>query len=119
MNETNHKLGDALRALYPKADRPDGWWQYDVDYDSLVWEFPDSFPKPSRETVENKLAELNTAGHLANLRDERDKRLSETDWWGMSDRTMTAEQTAYRQALRDLPGNTTDPANPTWPTKPS
>ena len=52
------------------------------------------------------------------LRAERDKRLAETDWWAMSDRTMTAEQTAYRQALRDLPANTADPANPIWPTKP-
>jgi len=24
----------------------------------------------------------------------------------------------YRQALRDLPGNTTDPENPVWPTPP-
>ena len=24
----------------------------------------------------------------------------------------------YKQALRDLPANTTDPLNPTWPTKP-
>ena len=24
----------------------------------------------------------------------------------------------YRQALRDLPAKTTDPTNPTWPTKP-
>ena len=24
----------------------------------------------------------------------------------------------YRQALRDLPANTSDPINPTWPTKP-
>ena len=53
------------------------------------------------------------------LRYKRDNLLAETDWWGTSDRTMTAEQTAYRQALRDLPANTTDPANPTWPTKPS
>lgn len=52
------------------------------------------------------------------LRAERDKRLAETDWWASSDRTMTAEQTAYRQALRDLPANTADPENPIWPTKP-
>ena len=52
------------------------------------------------------------------LRAERDKRIAETDWWASSDRTMTAEQTAYRQALRDLPANTADPANPIWPTKP-
>ena len=55
---------------------------------------------------------------LKNLRAKRDVLLSQTDWWATSDRTMTAEQTAYRQALRDLPANTTDPANPVWPTKP-
>jgi hypothetical protein len=59
-----------------------------------------------------------TAFDWENLRAERDKRLAETDWWANSDRTMTAEQTAYRQALRNLPANTTDPANPVWPTKP-
>ena len=48
----------------------------------------------------------------------RNARLAETDWWASADRTMTAEQTAYRQALRDLPANTVDPANPVWPTKP-
>lgn len=52
------------------------------------------------------------------LREKRSELLAETDWWAMSDRTMTAEQTAYRQALRDLPANTTDPANPVWPVKP-
>jgi len=52
------------------------------------------------------------------LRAERDRLLGETDWWAVSDRTMSAEQTAYRQALRDLPATTPDPANPTWPTKP-
>lgn len=64
---------------------------------------------------------------------ERNAKLAETDWWAVSDRTMTAEQTAYRQALRDLPDHATD-WNPalswddatwtgsltgvTWPTKP-
>ncbi len=52
------------------------------------------------------------------LRTKRDRLLADTDWWAMSDRTMTDEQAAYRQALRDVPANTTDPANPTWPTKP-
>ena len=52
------------------------------------------------------------------FRSNRDKRLRETDVWALSDRTMSAEQTAYRQALRDLPANTTDPSNPVWPTKP-
>lgn len=53
------------------------------------------------------------------LREERNLRLAETDWMATSDRTITTEETAYRQALRNLPANTTDPANPPWPTKPS
>ena len=55
----------------------------------------------------------------AELRSRRDELLSETDWQASSDVTMTAEQSAYRQELRDLPANTEDPDNVTWPTKPS
>jgi hypothetical protein len=59
------------------------------------------------------------------LRMERMRRLIETDEWALSDRTMTAEQTAYRKALRDLP-DSADPkwsteeglTNVTWPTRP-
>ena len=50
------------------------------------------------------------------LREQRDILLAETDWWGASDKTMTDAQTAYRQALRDLPANTPDANNITWPT---
>jgi len=52
------------------------------------------------------------------LRAERDRLLAETDWWVLPDRTASAEQLAYRQALRDLPATTSEPANPVWPTKP-
>jgi hypothetical protein len=52
------------------------------------------------------------------MRVKRDRLLAETDWWVVGDRTATAEQLAYRQALRDLPANTTDPENPAWPVKP-
>ena len=44
--------------------------------------------------------------------------LASTDWWATSDRTMTAEQTAYRQALRDITDQADFPTNITWPTKP-
>tara|TARA_Y100000817_G_C16744152_1_gene493884 strand:+ start:267 stop:620 length:354 start_codon:yes stop_codon:yes gene_type:complete len=57
-------------------------------------------------------------GWWHSLRVERNRRLEETDWWASNDLTMTDEQTAYRQALRDLPANTSDPANPTYPVKP-
>ena len=52
------------------------------------------------------------------IRRKRRDLLAETDWMANSDVTMSDEWRAYRQALRDLPANTTDPANPVWPTKP-
>lgn len=53
------------------------------------------------------------------LREIRDRLLAETDVYALGDRTLSDEMRAYRQALRDLPANTSDPQNPTWPTKPS
>ena len=51
-------------------------------------------------------------------RNERNRLIDETDVWALSDRTMTAEQTAYRQALRDVTDQAGFPDNITWPTKP-
>ena len=56
---------------------------------------------------------------LRDLREERNRRLAETDYLALSDATLSEEMRTYRQALRDLPDNTSDPANPTWPVKPS
>jgi hypothetical protein len=44
--------------------------------------------------------------------------LEETDVWALTDRTMTAEQIAYRQALRDITDQAGFPNDITWPTKP-
>jgi len=52
------------------------------------------------------------------VRFKRNQLLAETDYLALADSTLTDEMRAYRQALRDLPANTTDPANPVWPTKP-
>jgi hypothetical protein len=52
------------------------------------------------------------------LREKRNDLLVATDWRAGSDLTMNDAWKTYRQALRDLPANTADPANPTWPTKP-
>ena len=74
----------------------------------------------------NKTVTLNTTAinaevkenQFKSLRRERDEKLDDTDWWVMRG-SMTDSQTAYRQALRDLPANTADPANPTWPDEPA
>jgi hypothetical protein len=58
---------------------------------------------------------------LSNLRDKRNSLLTETDWWGASDNTMTDAQKKYRQDLRDLTTglDTVEKVNSvTWPTKP-
>jgi len=68
--------------------------------------------------VSAKLTELNNAEPMRLLRQERNRRLAETDWWAMSDRTMTAEQTAYRQALRDITDTYSSLDDVVWPTKP-
>lgn len=53
-------------------------------------------------------------------RSGRNQLLEETDWWAVSDRTMTAEETAYRQALRDITTHANWPnlEPEDWPTKP-
>ena len=56
---------------------------------------------------------------FATLREERDRLLNETDWYANNDVTMPNDMKTYRQALRDLPANTADPTDVTWPTKPS
>ena len=74
----------------------------------------------------NKTVTLNTTSfndevkknQFKSLRRERDEKLDDTDWWVMRG-SMTDAQTAYRQALRDLPANTADPSNITWPEEPS
>jgi Fe-S-cluster containining protein len=55
----------------------------------------------------------------AELREERNRRLAETDYLALADRTMSPEAIAYRQALRDLPANTPARAQPVWPDKPA
>ena len=55
---------------------------------------------------------------LTEVRIKRNQLLAETDYFALSDATLTDEMRAYRQALRDLPANTADPANPVWPVKP-
>jgi len=46
---------------------------------------------------------------------ERDAKLSATDWTASTDVTMTAEMTAYRQALRDVPAQSGFPNTIDWP----
>ena len=70
------------------------------------------------DAVASETTTVVNARNLKILRAKRTQLLTETDYLALSDATLSADMQAYRQALRDLPANTSDPANPTWPTKP-
>ena len=48
---------------------------------------------------------------LFSLRNKRNNLLAQTDYLALSDQTMTAEMTAYRQALRDITNGLTTVAD--------
>ena len=53
------------------------------------------------------------------LRTERNRLLQQSDWTALSDAHLSQDKKdawfAYRQALRDLPDEVTDPTQVTWP----
>ena len=58
------------------------------------------------------------------LREQRNTRIAQTDYLATIDYPHPTPEIKqawldYRQALRDLPANTTDPENPTWPEAPN
>tara|TARA_Y100001973_G_scaffold98711_1_gene156700 strand:- start:144 stop:440 length:297 start_codon:yes stop_codon:yes gene_type:complete len=58
---------------------------------------------------------------MANLRQDRNRKLAETDFYALSDVSMSDDMTKYRKDLRDITeGLSTieDVNNVTWPTKP-
>ena len=58
---------------------------------------------------------------IARLRQKRNRLIAETDFYALSDVTLSEDMTTYRQALRDLPAGLStvdDVNNVTYPTKP-
>lgn len=108
-------LAEALRSLRPVAK----YSVTDVDGNQII-DYADSndLPCPTTEELLAASAQIAADMPMRGLRRKRDQLLAETDWWVLPDRTPTQEQLDYRQALRDLPANTDDPANPVWPIKP-
>jgi hypothetical protein len=53
-------------------------------------------------------------------RNVRNGKLAETDWWALSDQTITEQQRSYRQALRDITDHENWPflEDSDWPTEP-
>jgi hypothetical protein len=73
--------------------------------------------------VNEDLANAKLASQWSVLRAERNFKLTACDYTQLVDSPLDAptkaEWATYRQDLRDLPENTVDPTNPTWPTEPT
>ena len=99
INEATHKVvADSQPSLL------DGSWT--ISFTSVALTADEQAIVDEEATVKNKRT--------------RNDLLRETDWWASSDLTMTAEQTAYRQALRDITSHANWPhlEDADWPTKP-
>ena len=118
---------EALTSLKPKAQ----WNLIGIDYSGLEW-LDKTQTKPTEEELNAKVTELETAEPFRLLREERNLRLTQTDWTRMDDNGLSTskktEWKTYRQSLRDLPSSTTPKLDSfgdlastsvTWPTKPS
>jgi hypothetical protein len=110
-----------LKRLHPTLK----WHINDEDvnnYDKIQW-MDENTSLPTREEFENEWnVYLNEEG-LAFLRQQRNTLLDQSDKYIVADYPHPTPEIKqawldYRQALRDLPANTTDPSNPVWPTSP-
>tara|TARA_R110002020_G_scaffold372820_1_gene584237 strand:+ start:193 stop:483 length:291 start_codon:yes stop_codon:yes gene_type:complete len=76
----------------------------------------------ARDAEEKAWADAAPTRAWADLRQQRDQKLANTDWRASSDLTLADDWKAYRKALRDFPA-TLDNAKVvkeyTWPTVPS
>lgn len=111
---------DEERRNYFYHENDDGDWVF-------VWE--SSVTQPfTLSQLETKADELWVAEAAIRLRKERDILLKACDWTQGEDvpAAIKSAWTTYRQALRDLPSNTSNPTinndgtlgGITWPTKP-
>ena len=75
----------------------------------------------ARDAEEKAWADGAVARAQADLRSKRNRLLAETDFYALSDVTLSDDIKTYRKDLRDLPAgkDTVDKCNnATWPTKP-
>ena len=110
-----YSKSNALSFLKPNAQ----WAWIGDEYSGLKW--LDSGTAPTESEIDAEVTRLTNAEPMRLLRLERNTRLTACDWTQSRDLTLSndADWKTYRQALRDLPANTTDFENPTWPTEPT
>ena len=89
---------DKVKALIEL--RPNAKWIM-VD-DVIDWQDTKQ-TQPTESEIQLKISEIKVQSKLANIRIIRNQKLSETDYLGTSDNTMSDEMKTYRQKMRDIP----------------
>tara|TARA_Y100000004_G_C8877066_1_gene395920 strand:+ start:675 stop:1010 length:336 start_codon:yes stop_codon:yes gene_type:complete len=91
----------------------------DDDIDQITW--LNGTTPISKEDIQAQLPTVEFELSLEDLRQKRNALLAETDYFALSDVTMSSEMQTYRQSLRDITDGltTVDEVNSvTFPTKP-
>ena len=104
-----------------KSTRVDPYIEDNVVYLHKIESLTDSEKTAAQTTLNNETAAKN--------REERNRKLEETDWMALTDVTMSEEWKTYRQALRDITTHSNWPnlkvpdmdgsGDDDWPVKPS
>jgi hypothetical protein len=79
---------------------------------TLFWN--NDHPEPTDEQLEVALHRSN----WDEVRKQRDALLTATDFYALSDVTISSDMETYRQALRDLPASVENSEDVVWPEKP-
>ena len=110
--DTKHVTGSI-----PVLDANGNWVEGYVESDMFADTTEDGVTTTKAEHEAAYVTKLE-ADKAAAERTKRDSLLAATDWQALSDITMTAEMTTYRQALRDVPAQVGFPSAIDWPTSP-
>jgi hypothetical protein len=89
------------------------------DINQIIWH--NGTPPIPKEQILAILPQVELDMALDNLRIKRNRLLDETDYFALSDNTLSVEMKTYRQALRDLTNGLTTVSQVNavvWPTKP-
>ena len=126
MNDTN--VFDAIRSFTKEG------FSHAIDgsndgVGTIIWDNPSASDIPTYAQIKTKATELSVDNAKNALRETRNLMMTESDWMGNSDVTITDAWKTYRQALRDIPATITDDAvrqamsddwnHSSWPTKPT
>ncbi len=115
---TNHK--ETMEEAQAIVDKVGGFF-VEIEYGNVKSKYITVDPDNKTISVDHSAWDAQKIiRRFSRLREDRNIKLGDTDWTQMPDAPTAGKAVwaTYRQALRDLPANTADPASPVWPTAP-